>query len=69
MDFIQYWHKWHPIGYWNAVSADQLGEQTAIKIGKGGLKGMTLAAELVSVFQRVRMFFNLRIYQILIMGI
>ena len=37
----------HP-GYWNAVSADQFGEQTAIKIGKGGLKGMTLAAELVS---------------------
>ena len=37
----------HP-GYWNAVSADQFGEQTAIKIGKGGLKGMTLSAELVS---------------------
>ena len=38
----------HNPGYWNAVSADQFGEQTAIKIGKGGLKGMTLAAELVS---------------------
>lgn len=37
----------HP-GYWNAVSADQFGDQTAIKIGKGGLKGMTLSAELVS---------------------
>ena len=37
----------HP-GHWNAVSADQFGEQTAIKIGKGGLKGMTLSAELVS---------------------
>ena len=31
----------HHDGYWNAVSADQFGEQTAIKIGKGGLKGMT----------------------------
>ncbi len=30
------------------VSADQFGEQTAIKIGKGALKGMTLSAELVS---------------------
>jgi len=30
---------------WNAVSADQFGEQTAIK---EGLKFMTLAAELVS---------------------
>ena len=38
----------HHNGYWNAVSADQFGEQTAIKIGKGGLKGMTLAPELVS---------------------
>ena len=28
---------------WNAVSADQFGEQTAIKIGKGGLKGITLS--------------------------
>jgi len=38
----------HHDGYWNAVSADQFGEQTAIKMGKGGLKGMTLSAELVS---------------------
>ena len=30
------------------MSADQFGEQTAIKIGKGSLKGMTLSAELVS---------------------
>ena len=35
-------------GYWNAVSADQFGEQTAIKIGKGAQKGMTLSPELVS---------------------
>ena len=33
---------------WNAVSADQFGDQTAIKIGKGALKGMTLSAEFVS---------------------
>ena len=38
----------HHDGYWNAVSADQFGEQTAIKIGKGALKGMTLSADLVS---------------------
>ena len=38
----------HHDGYWNAVSADQFGEQTAIKIGKGALKGMTLSSELVS---------------------
>ena len=38
----------HQDGYWNAVSADQFGEQTAIKIGKGSLKGMTLYTELVS---------------------
>ena len=25
----------HHEGYWNAVSGDQFGEQTAIKIGKG----------------------------------
>ena len=37
----------HHDGYWNAVSADQFGEQTAIRIGKGALKGMTLSAELV----------------------
>ena len=33
---------------WNAVSADQFGEQTAIKIGKGGLKGITLSPEQVA---------------------
>lgn len=38
----------HHEGYWNAVSGDQFGEQTAIKMGKGGLKGMTLSAEFVS---------------------
>ncbi len=38
----------HHAGYWNAVSADQFGEQTAIKMGKGGLRGMTLSPELVS---------------------
>lgn len=37
----------HHDGYWNAVSSDQFGEQTAIKIGKGALKGMTLSSELV----------------------
>ena len=37
----------HHEGYWNAVSGDQFGEQTAIKIGKGALKGMTLSPELV----------------------
>ena len=30
-------------GSWNAVSADQFGEQTAIKIGKGGLQCITLS--------------------------
>lgn len=38
----------HSNGVWNAVSADQFGEQTAIRIGKGSLKGMTLSPELVS---------------------
>ncbi len=38
----------HNNGVWNAVSADQFGEQTAIRIGKGSLKGMTLSPELVS---------------------
>ena len=36
----------HP-GYWNAVSSDQFGEQTAIRIGKRTLKDMTLSADLV----------------------
>ena len=38
----------HHAGYWNAVSADQFGEQTAIKMGKGSLRGMTLSPELIS---------------------
>ena len=38
----------HHAGYWNAVSADQFGEQTVIKMGKGALRGMTLSPELVS---------------------
>ena len=38
----------HHDGYKNAISADQTGEQTAIEIGKGSLKGMTLSAELAS---------------------
>jgi len=29
------------------LSADQFGEQTAIKMGKGSLRGMTLSPELV----------------------
>lgn len=37
----------HSEGCWNSVSSDQFGEQTAIKTGKGGLKGMTLSPELV----------------------
>ena len=38
----------HKAGSWNAVSADQFGEQTAIKIGKGGLKGITLSSTQVA---------------------
>ena len=38
----------HHEGHWNSVSSDQFGEQTAIKTGKGGLKGMTLSNELVT---------------------
>ena len=34
----------HKAGSWNAVSADQFGEQTAITIGKGGLKGFILSS-------------------------
>ncbi|KAG1713969.1 hypothetical protein GQR58_002027 [Nymphon striatum] len=37
----------HSEGSWNSVSGDQFGEQTAIKTGKGGLKGITLSPELV----------------------
>ncbi len=39
---------WHHDGYWKAVSADQFGEQTSIKIGKRALKAMGLTVELVS---------------------
>ncbi len=38
----------HQSGSWNSVSSDQFGEQTAIRIGKGGLKGMTLSPEMVA---------------------
>ena len=38
----------HKAGSWNAVSADQFGEQTAIKIGKGDLKGITLSSTQVA---------------------
>ena len=38
----------HKAGSWNAVSADQFGEQTAIKIGKGGLNGITLSSTQVA---------------------
>ena len=37
----------HHEGYWNAISGDQFGEQTAIRMGKGALKGTTLSPELV----------------------
>ena len=37
----------HHDGYWNAVSADQFGEQTAIKMDKRALNGTTLSPELV----------------------
>ena len=33
----------HEAGSWNAVSADQFGEQTAIKIGKGDLSSTQIA--------------------------
>lgn len=38
----------HQGGSWNSVSSDQFGEQTAIRIGKGGLKGITLSPEMVA---------------------
>ena len=46
----------HQEGVWNAVLADQFGEQTYIRYGtsKGGLVGMTLSAEQVAC--RVRSF-------------
>ena len=37
----------HRTGVWNSVSSDQFGEQTAVRIGKGGLKGVTLSPEQV----------------------
>ena len=33
----------HRAGVWNSLSSDQLGEQTAVRIGKGGLKGVSLS--------------------------
>ncbi len=38
----------HHDGYWKALSANQFGKQTVIKIGKGAQKGTSLSAELVS---------------------
>ena len=38
----------HQEGIWNGASSDQFGEQTAIKIGKGGLKGMVLSPDMVA---------------------
>ena len=38
----------HCEGCWNSISDDQFGEQTAIKTGKGALKGITLSPELVT---------------------
>ena len=38
----------HSEGSWNSVSGDEFGEQTAIKTGKGGVKGMILSPELVT---------------------
>ena len=38
----------HHDRYWNAISADQFGEQTAIKLSKGALKAMSHSGELVN---------------------
>ena len=38
----------HKAGSWDAVSADQIGQQTVIKIGKGGLKGIKLSSTQVA---------------------
>lgn len=35
-------------GSWNGMSSDQFGEPTAIQIGKGGLKGLSLSQEMVA---------------------
>ena len=40
----------HKAGRWNFVSSDQFGEQTAIKIGKGGLKGISLSSFPISAY-------------------
>ncbi len=48
----------HNKGHWNGVSSDQFGEQTAIRIGKGSLKGMTLRPELVHVADRVEFIYS-----------
>ena len=40
----------HQDGFWNSVSSDQFGEQTAVRYGKGGLKGLTLSPEKVSTW-------------------
>ena len=37
----------HHEEYWNAVSGDQFGGQTAIRMGNGALKGTTLSPEVV----------------------
>ncbi len=38
----------HLAGCWNSVSSHQFREKTAIRTGKGGLKGLTLSSELVT---------------------
>ena len=38
----------HQEGSWNGVCSDQFGGQTAIRIGKCGLKGITLSPEMVA---------------------
>ena len=38
----------HCEGCWNSISDNQFGEQTAIKTGKGVLKGISLSPELVT---------------------
>ena len=38
----------HQEGSWNSVSSDQFSEQTAIRIGKGGLKGVTLSPDMIA---------------------
>ena len=40
----------HNAGRWNSVSSDQFGEHTAIKIGKGGLKGISLSSFPISAY-------------------